>query len=312
MADKKLEQRYPSDYWSNKEKADYMNTVGILLHNTDYLEFLVTRIWKLDQPCSVVDFGCGAGRSGRTLMPLLPEGSTYTGVDQSTTLLEEARRVFADLPYSAQFHEGDVHKVPFDDDAFDLAFSQVVLMHISDPMAAIREMMRVTRHGGMVIACDANRNAANALLQVDELDMQETVPLDVIQTVNREIRRRTGVDHNIGIKTPILMHKAGLKNVQARVSDCVRLVLPPIEGETEEAVFTAICEDGLGPPPLSREERVRQQRFMIDHGVSADTAADVLEWEASHHFRAKGRGYHTVYPSLLSFSFGTVEKRSSE
>lgn len=310
MADKKLQQRYEEGRWDST--GDYMRTVGILLHNTDYLEFLVTRVWKLDKPCRVVDFGCGAGRSGRMLMPLLPKGSTYTGIDQSPVLLDEARRVFADLPYEAQCFEGDVHKVLFGDDSFDVAFSQAVLMHIPDPVAAIKEMIRVTRHGGMVITCDANRNAANALIQVDELELQERVPLDVIQTINREVKRQTGVDHNIGIKTPFLMHQAGLKNIGARVSDCVRLVLPPIEDEFDEAVFRAMCEDGLGLPEPTEEQRANQKAFMVKHGVSEDKAEKVIQWEASQHFRARGRDYHTAYPSMLSFSFGTVDKTGTQ
>ena len=306
MPDAKPEQRYPEDKWDSR--AEYMAGLRILLHNDDYLEFLVTRVWKLDRPCRVVDFGCGAGRSGLMLMPLLPKGSTYTGIDKSAALLTEARRVFAGSPYEAEFFEGDVHEVPFGDDSFDLAFSQVVLMHIADPMGAIQEMIRVTRHGGMVITCDANRNAANALIHIDELDQQDTVPLDMIQTINREIKRQTGVDHNIGIKTPVLMHKAGLKNVGARVSDCVRLVLPPIQSDFDEAVFRAMCDDGLGPARLSDDERAKLKAFHVKYGISEEAAEKEIDREQSQDFRANGRDYHTAYTSLLSFSFGTVDK----
>jgi hypothetical protein len=82
-------------------------------------------------------------------------------------------------------------------------------------MGMIREMVRVTRDGGMVITCEGNHNAHNALYHTEELNSQETTPLNLIQSINRQIRLQTGVDHNIGIKAPILMHKAGLKNVQA-------------------------------------------------------------------------------------------------
>ncbi len=285
-----------------------MSCVRVLLHNEDYLEFLVTRVLKIDRPVRVVDFGCGSGRFGRMLMPLMPPGSTYTGFDQSAALLAEARRAFADSPYNAEFEEGDVHQAPFDDDSFDLAICQAVLMHIPDPMGAIREMIRVTRHGGLVLTCDANRNAFNALVHTDELNTQETAPLGLIQTINREIRRQTGVDHNIGIKTPFLMHKAGLKNVQARVSDCVRLILPPVETEYQEAMFEAICSDGYGPKPLTDEERATTKAFMVKYGVTEEDAEREIDREQAIHFRRDGRSYGTAYPSLLTFSFGTVDK----
>jgi hypothetical protein len=88
----------------------------------------------------------------------------------------------------------------------------------------------------------------------------------------------------------------------------VRLVLPPVETDYDEAVFRAICEDGLGPAKLSDEERAKLKVFMVKHGVSEDAAEKEIDREISQDFRAKGRDYHTAYASLLSFSFGTVDK----
>lgn len=307
MTDSKLDKRYPDGRWD--ATAAYLAGARILLHNDDYLEFLVSKVWKLKKPCRVIDFGCGSGRFGQMLMPLLAEGSTYTGFDPSPALIEEARRLFSDAPFPAYFFEGDAHAAPFDDDCFDVAVSQAVLMHIPDPMGAIREMIRVTKHGGMVITCDANRNAANALIHTEELDSQETVPLDLIQTMNREIKRQTGVDHNIGVKTPFLMHEAGLKDVQARVTDCVRLVMPPIATPYDEAVFSAICDDGYDLSLPDDEARAKLKAFMVKYGVSEEAADREIDRELAQEFRAKGRDYHTACVSLLSFSFGTVDKR---
>jgi hypothetical protein len=44
-----IQPRYPKDYWDNAD--EYLRQCLILQHNADYLEFLVTRVWKLDQPC---------------------------------------------------------------------------------------------------------------------------------------------------------------------------------------------------------------------------------------------------------------------
>ncbi len=300
MADRK---RYPDGYWDSISGS--LESSRVLLHNDDYLEFLVTKVWRIDQPSRVVDFGCGSGRFGQMLMPYMPHGSTYTGFDSSPDLIARARELFGE---KAEFFEASAHEAPFADDSFDIAISQAVLMHIPDPMRAIREMIRVTRHGGMVITCDANRIAHNALLHIEELNTQETMPMSMIQTINREIRNQTGVDHNIGIKTTILMHRAGLKNVQARVTDCVRLLLPPIEGEYDEAVFRGICDEGLGPKERNEEERAKLKAFYLQHGVSEEDAENDMDRELAWNFREKGREYHTAYPSLMSFSFGTVDK----
>ena len=300
------EQRYPDDYWDGK--AGSLESSRILFHNDDYLEFLVTRVWRIDQPSRVVDFGCGYGRFGQMLLPLFPEGSTYTGFDQSADLIEKGRELWAGSPYQAEFSVGSVHDAHFADESFDIAISQAVLMHISDATKAIREMVRVTRHGGLVITCDTNRNAHNALLHIEELNTQETTPLDMLQGINQEIRRQTGVDHNIGVKTPVIMHKAGLKNVGARISDCVRLLFPPVENEYDEALFRGMCEQGLDPNLDTEEKRANLKAFLMKYGVSEEDADKDIEQMLAWDFKGKGRDYHTVYPSLLSFSFGTVEK----
>ena len=42
--------------------------------------------------------------------------------------------------------------LPFDDDRFDLTVAQLVVHFMTDPVAGLREMRRVTRPGGVVAA----------------------------------------------------------------------------------------------------------------------------------------------------------------
>jgi SAM-dependent methyltransferase len=46
---------------------------------------------------------------------------------------------------------GDIHSLPFKDGAFDVVHSQAVFEHVADPFAAARELLRVTRPGGLVL-----------------------------------------------------------------------------------------------------------------------------------------------------------------
>ena len=65
-------------FWDSQ--VDYLKSTRKKMWNDDYFEFLVKTVWKLDNPKNVVDFGCGYGYIGMMLLPLLPEGSSYTGV----------------------------------------------------------------------------------------------------------------------------------------------------------------------------------------------------------------------------------------
>ena len=86
-----LQARYPEGYWD--EADEFLRQCLVLQHNEDYLEFLVTRVWKLDQVCRLAEFGCGFGKMGFQLMPWLVQGSTYAGIDVSSELVSRGRQV---------------------------------------------------------------------------------------------------------------------------------------------------------------------------------------------------------------------------
>jgi hypothetical protein len=170
-------------------------------------------------------------------------------------------------------------------------------------------MIRVTRDGGLVISCEANRNAINALLHVHETDEQEHMPLSTFQAMNANIRRRTGIDYNIGMKMSVLMHQAGLRDVQARISDGVRLSFPPLDTPEKERVFDAVCDDGLGAYPADETSFEKALASLKARGVPEGDAAAELRREMQNDYRHRGRAYHIVQPGLITVSFGTVSKR---
>jgi SAM-dependent methyltransferase len=287
------------------DQGDYLAATRSLYHNADYWRFLVRDVWGIDQgPRRVVDFGCGFGWIGTFLMPMLAAGSDYTGIDISSPLLERGRGM--SLAWPARFVEGDACETPFDDGAFDVAICHALLMHLPRPGAALAEMIRVTRPGGLVITCEVSHNAVNALLHVHETNEQEHMPLSLLQAMNARLRHDTGLDHNIGMKVPVLMHQAGLADVQVRISDAVRLSFPPLDTPEKEQVFTALCDDGLGAVPTDDASFARAVGILIGRGASEADAAAELRREMANDYRNKGRSYHIVQPGLITLSFARV------
>ena len=301
-----LQPRYPAGYWD--KAGEYLRQCFILQHNEDYLEFLVRGVWKLDRICRLAEFGCGYGKMGLMLMPFLAQGSTYTGIDQSFQLISTGHQVWADTIWQADLYQGNIYATPFADDTFDVTLTHTVLMHVPYPEKVLQEMIRVTRPNGLVIACEANRNAHSAMLHIVEANHQETVPLELFQTINREILRNTGVDHNIGAKLPVLMHQAGLKQVQMRVSDAARVLFPPVDTDEKHRLFAAICDEGYGQQMPNDEQRARWKANLMNYGISAEAAEAEISRELEEDFLNQGHRYHTVYASLLTWSFGTVTK----
>jgi SAM-dependent methyltransferase len=87
----------------------------------------------------LLEVGCGSGYYSEVLATLLPDGVQYTGIDYSDAMIARAR---AHYPSTA-FEVADATRLPYVDDAFDIVFNGVSLMHIVDYQAAIREAARV-------------------------------------------------------------------------------------------------------------------------------------------------------------------------
>jgi len=106
-------------------------------------------------PLSLLECGCG-GAPAKWLLDLC---ARYTGVDFSETGLQMAESTFADLGIAHAFSSGDVCALPFRDGAFDAVYCAHMIYHIENPAAqdaAIAEMMRVVRPGGVVVLIVAN------------------------------------------------------------------------------------------------------------------------------------------------------------
>ena len=291
------------------DKYDLLSATRPNYHNEDYWRFLVRDVWGMaDGPRRVVDFGCGFGWMGLFLTPMLAVGSEYTGLDRSAALIARGRSLVAERGPAHRFVVGDANAAPFDDDQFDVAIAHALLMHLPDPGRALEEMIRVTRDGGLVVTCDASHNAINALMHVHETDEQDNTPLSLFQAMNAGLRRRTGVDHNIGMKTPVLMRQAGLRGVQARISDAVRLSFPPLDTPEKDRLFTSICDDGLALSPMDEARFEQAVLSMMARGAPRAAEEAELWREINNDYRTLGRDFHIVAPGLIAISFGTVSK----
>jgi ubiquinone/menaquinone biosynthesis C-methylase UbiE len=102
----------------------------------------------------ILDIGCGPGTITADLAKLLPQGSII-GLDTKEEVLQKAREHAKSKGIqNIQFITGDVFKLDFVDGEFDIVFAHQVLQHVGDIAAALREMSRVTKAGGLVAARD--------------------------------------------------------------------------------------------------------------------------------------------------------------
>ncbi len=103
---------------------------------------------------SVLDVGCGPGTITRELGELVGAPGSVVGVDTSADVLAAAAEECA-AP-NVRVVVGDALELPFPDGTFDVAHAHQVLQHLTDPVAALTEMGRVVRPGGLVAVRDAD------------------------------------------------------------------------------------------------------------------------------------------------------------
>jgi len=98
----------------------------------------------------VADVGAGTGFIAAGLAPLVRR--VYV-VDGSAAMLGVAKKNL-DRFDNVEYHLADGAHLPFPDEMLDAVFANMYLHHTSDPVAAIREMVRVLRPGGRLVITD--------------------------------------------------------------------------------------------------------------------------------------------------------------
>jgi len=96
----------------------------------------------------VLDVGCGPGALTAELVKRV-EPAAASAVDPSESFVEAARS----RNPGVDVRQAAAERLPFPDGSFDAALAQLVVHFMSDPVAGLTEMRRVTRPGGVVAAC---------------------------------------------------------------------------------------------------------------------------------------------------------------
>jgi SAM-dependent methyltransferase len=112
---------------------------------------------RLRPGMSLLDVGCGPGTITADLARRLAPGRVV-GIDASASVIDEARSLAGGAGGGppVAFEVGDLYRLPFEDGAFDVVHAHQVLQHVASPLAALAEMRRVCRPGGMVAVRDAD------------------------------------------------------------------------------------------------------------------------------------------------------------
>ena len=104
----------------------------------------------------LLDVGCGPGNITCDLADRVAPGPVV-GLDVSAEVVTAATTDAQERgTANVSFRTGDLYALEFDDDAFDVVHAHQVLQHLTEPVAALRELRRVVRPDGVVAVRDSD------------------------------------------------------------------------------------------------------------------------------------------------------------
>lgn len=132
-----------------RQAAGFAQSASI--RDQDALDLLV-RWSEVTADERVLDVACGPGLVVCAFARLAREA---TGVDMTPAMLDQARRHATELGVAnVRWQLAEIPPLPWADDSFDVVVSRYALHHMTDPLAMLREMVRVCAPGGRVVVCD--------------------------------------------------------------------------------------------------------------------------------------------------------------
>ncbi|MHB9075416.1 MAG: class I SAM-dependent methyltransferase [Desulfobaccales bacterium] len=109
----------------------------------------------------VLEIGVGPGNT----LEFYPPKTRFVGIDISHAMIAQARKKAAHLNSGSRFdlHVMDASRLDFPDNHFDLVMAAYVITTVQDPHKVCREIHRVVKPGGKIIAVNHTRSQNGSL-----------------------------------------------------------------------------------------------------------------------------------------------------
>ena len=186
---------------------------------------------------TVLDVACGPGLLACAFARVVRHA---VGLDITPAMLDQARKTQAEQGLTnISWQSGDVLSLPYPDHHFSIVVSRFAFHHLPQPLAALKEMVRVCKPGGRVVVADmspaANKaDALNAMERLRDPSHVRALPLEELQSLFAQA----------GLPAPRIEH--------SRLADEMENLLGrsfPKEGDAERIrkIFAdSIADDALG------------------------------------------------------------------
>lgn len=264
------------EYWAGR--VDYLKRTRKTMWNADYMEFLIQQVWHLDKPVNILDCGCGYGALGLLLLPLLPKGSTYTGLDFSKEMLQEGEKIYQAAGLNAKWILTDI--LDFSPkESYDLVISQALLRHVNDGERYLKKMIGFAGQQGLVVTMECNREFEADGLYIQGMDYAALCQHEGLKKLWRTELQMQNRDYSIAMKIPHLMKKHGLRDIGCRMNDRVTFLEPEQDDYTQTLLDIAGADHWI--LEKSTQETEQDIAYFMNHGMSRKDAEDYCRQQNS-------------------------------
>jgi ubiquinone/menaquinone biosynthesis C-methylase UbiE len=157
---------------------------------------------SLEKHFTILDVGCGGGRTVSKLAAVATEGNVY-GLDYSTTSVDVARRINREGIKSGRVEicEGSVSKMPFATAIFDLIVAVETHFWWPDLPGDVKELLRVLKPGAeLAIIAEIYKGASTKSARL----LEKYLPMTGMKLLSPDEHR-------------VLLTDAGYSNVQITI-----------------------------------------------------------------------------------------------
>ncbi|WP_423923431.1 methyltransferase domain-containing protein [Frigoribacterium sp. 2-23] len=164
----------------------------------------------LEPGSSLLDVGAGPGTITVDFARRLAPGRVV-GIDAAAVIVDQATALaHQEGLENVSFETADLFALPYDDDTFDIVHAHQVLQHVGDPVAALREMRRVARPGGVVAVRDVDYHGT--------IWSPESAGLERWMSVYQQVHRGNGGEPDAGRRLKGWALEAGFEQVASSAS----------------------------------------------------------------------------------------------
>ncbi|HIE0069998.1 TPA: class I SAM-dependent methyltransferase [Pseudomonas aeruginosa] len=181
--------------------------------------------WVARRNIKILDAGCGPGNMLLWFSAEVGEGGSVVGADRSRQQLSVARqRAQAEGRRNIRFAEADVEDLHEFGEAFDLVYCRFTLIHLENPLRALRSLYAVLKPGGMLV-CEEPVTESHACTPYNEA-------FDRANRLTIALGRSRGVDYDLGYRLGSLCVAAGFERVTVNSEQ------PEIAEVNERSIFS--------------------------------------------------------------------------